>query len=62
MVSERHDKDGEAEQEWDASWAGQERAQFNAILSSTPAQRLAWLEEVTRLAHASGALPCRDEG
>ena len=62
MVSERRHKDGETEEEWDASWAGTERAQFNAILSATPAQRLAWLEEAIRLAHASGALPRQDEG
>lgn len=57
MRAESHDKDGKAVEEWDASWAGTERAQFETILSATPAQRLAWLEEVIKLAHASGALP-----
>ena len=42
---------------WDAaSWEGAERAQLETMLAATPAQRLAWLEEAMRLAHASGAL------
>ena len=45
---------GKVEDEWGAAtWAGLERAQLKAAL----AQRLAWLEEAMRLAHASGALP-----
>lgn len=62
MTPEVHGEDGKAEEEWDASWAGMERAQFEAILSATPAQRLAWLEEALRLAHASGALPLQAGG
>ena len=42
--------------EWDASWEGVERAQLETMLAATPAERLAWLEEAMRLAHASGAL------
>ena len=43
---------------WAATWAGVERAQLETVLTSTtPAERLAWLEEAMRLAHASGALP-----
>ena len=42
--------------EWGASWEDVERAQLEAVLTATPAQRLAWLEEALRLAHASGAL------
>ena len=42
---------------WDAaSWEGVERAQLETMLAATPAERLAWLEEAMRLAHASGAL------
>ena len=42
---------------WDgASWEGAERAQLETMLAATPAERLAWLEEAMRLAHASGAL------
>ena len=46
---------GRAER-WDATWADVERAQLETMLAATPAQRLAWLEEAMRLAHASGAL------
>ena len=42
--------------EWAASWEGVERAQLETMLAATPAERLAWLEEAMRLAHASGAL------
>ena len=41
---------------WDITWAEVERAQLETMLTATPAQRLAWLEEAMRLAHASGAL------
>ena len=59
MVSENENPDEEAGagDEWDATWTGTERTQLEAALSATPAQRLAWLEEVIRLAHSSGALP-----
>ena len=52
----------EAEDEWDASWAGTKRAQLKAALAATPDQRLAWLEEAMRLAHAAGALPVKSGG
>lgn len=52
----------ETENEWDATWAGTRRAQLKAAMSATPEQRLAWLEEAMRLAHASGALPRQSEG
>ena len=41
---------------WNASFEDVERAQLETMLAATPAQRLAWLEEAMRLAHASGAL------
>ena len=41
---------------WDVTWEDVERAQLETILAATPAQRLAWLEEAMRIAHASGAL------
>ena len=48
---------GELSEGWDAtSWEGVERAQLETMLAATPAERLAWLEEAMRLAHASGAL------
>ena len=44
-------------QRWDVTWADVEEAQLETMLSATPAQRLAWLEEAMRLACASaGAL------
>lgn len=33
------------------------REQLRLRLRATPAQRLAWLEDAIRLAHATGALP-----
>ena len=47
---------GRSSERWDATWADVERAQLETMLAATPAQRLAWLEEAMRLAHASGAL------
>ena len=43
-------------QRWDVTWADVEEAQLETMLSATPAQRLAWLEEAMRLACGSGAL------
>ena len=40
----------------EAAWVEVEQAQLETMLRATPAQRLAWLEEAMRLAHASGAL------
>ena len=48
---------GRPSKRWDATWADVERTQLESVLTSTtPAERLAWLEEAMRLAHASGAL------
>ena len=43
-------------QQWVGTWAEVEQAQLETMLRATPAQRLAWLEEAMRLAHAFGAL------
>ena len=43
-------------QKWVGTWAEVEQAQLETMLRATPAQRLEWLEEAMRLAHASGAL------
>ena len=53
--------DGRA-QRWDVTWADVEQAQLETMLSATPMQRLAWLEEAMRLAYASGALEARRLG
>ena len=49
-------KDGARREQWVVSWEDVERAQLKTMLAATPAERLAWLEEAMRLAHASGAL------
>ncbi len=56
MKSKKEEKAGRGELWEAASWEGAERAQLETMLAATPAQRLAWLEEAIRLAHASGAL------
>jgi len=43
--------------DWEADWDGHGRWQLAAGLAATPAQRLAWLEEMMLLAFRSGALP-----
>jgi hypothetical protein len=42
--------------DWKAGWTDNERAQLQAWLKATPAQRLAWLEEALILAYRAGAL------
>ena len=43
------------------TWEAVERAQLETMLTATPAERLAWLEEAMRLARASGALEAARE-
>ena len=43
--------------DWDGGWDASRARQIDGWLRATPAQRLAWLEEMIRLAHRSGALP-----
>ncbi|HXJ65999.1 MAG TPA: hypothetical protein VNN79_19745 [Actinomycetota bacterium] len=43
---------GEAE-----GWARNERDRLLVGIDATPAERLAWLEEMIRVAHRTGALP-----
>ena len=45
--------------DWGVSWEAHRRAQLTMSLAATPAQRLAWLEEVLVLAYRTGALPKR---
>ncbi len=42
---------------WEVDWDAQRRRKFTIGLAATPAERLAWLEEMIELAHATGALP-----
>ncbi|MBI4516602.1 MAG: hypothetical protein HY699_12395 [Deltaproteobacteria bacterium] len=43
--------------QWGCGWEAQRLRQLTMGLAATPAQRLAWLEEMMRLAHRTGALP-----
>lgn len=45
---------------WQCSWEDARRRQLTVGLDASPAQRLAWLEEMIALAHRSGALPRND--
>ena len=45
----------------EGSWAQNERDRLTIGLEATPAQRLAWLEEMIRIAYRTGALPRRGE-
>ena len=46
----------ESSDRWDATWEGARKQLLESALAATPAQRLAWLEEVLDLAHRAGAL------
>ena len=48
-------------EEWNSGWEARRIEQMILGLRATPAQRLAWLEEVIALAHRAGALPKRRE-
>jgi len=50
-----------AENDWQVDWESHRRHQLTAALRATPAQRLAWLEEMIRLAYRTGALRAREE-
>lgn len=46
------------EPEWPNGWDAHREAQRARLLATTtPAERLAWLEEMIALAHRTGALP-----
>jgi hypothetical protein len=46
----------ESDDRWDATWEGTRKQLLESTLAATPAQRLAWLEEMLELAHHAGAL------
>ena len=46
----------ESADHWDATWEGARKQLLESTLAATPAQRLAWLEEMLELAHRAGAL------
>ena len=47
---------------WDATWEGARRQALESSLAATPAQRLAWLEEMLELAYRTGALVRKPSG
>ena len=49
------------ENDWHCGWEDARRRQLTAGLDATPAQRLAWLEDMIAFAHRSGALPRKDK-
>jgi len=49
-------EDAETDDRWDATWEGARRQLLKSTLAATPAQRLAWLEEMLELAYRAGAL------
>jgi len=52
------DRDESSGIDWKGDdWESKRRRSLTLALAATPAQRLAWLEQAIRLAHASGALP-----
>jgi len=56
-VTERRSDDA---RDWHGGWDAHRQAQRARMADeTTPAQRLAWLEEMIVLAHRSGALPRR---
>jgi hypothetical protein len=51
-----NERPGRNEVEWPVSWRAARDAQYRDMARATPIQRLLWLEEALRVAHASGAL------
>ena len=47
---------GEDKSDW-GSWTDNDERKLTMALRATPAERLAWLEEMIVLAYRSGALP-----
>lgn len=45
--------------DWECSWEATRERQKRLFFEATPAERLRWLVEIQRIAHASGALPRR---
>jgi hypothetical protein len=48
---------GESADRWAATWEDARRQHLESTLAATPAQRLAWLEEVLEIAYRAGGLP-----
>ncbi len=57
-----HSEADESADCWDATWEGARRQLLESTLAATPAQRLAWLEEVLEIAYRAGALGSKPTG
>ena len=55
------DERTEPGRDWNATWEGAREQLLMATFAATPAQRLAWLEEMLELAHRAGALGKRPD-
>lgn len=49
----------ESDRPWDATWEGARQQLLESTLAATPAQRLAWLEEILSIAYRAGALAAK---
>ena len=61
-MTTRRSEAAESADRWDATWEGARRQLLESTLAATPAQRLAWLEEVLEIAHRAGALGLKPPG
>ena len=61
-MTTRRSEAAESADRWDATWEGARRQLLESTLAATPAQRLAWLEEVLEIAHRAGALGWKPTG
>lgn len=52
--------DKQSPDDWPVTWAAQRADQLDRVLAASPAQRLAWLEDMIRIAFQTGALPRRE--
>ena len=60
MNPDASEREPEATADWQGDdWETARRRKLTLGLAATPVERLAWLEEVIRLAWAAGALPRR---
>ncbi len=46
----------EVRDRWDSTWEGARQQLLESTLAASPAQRLAWLEEMLEIAYRAGAL------
>ena len=51
-----------SQDDWQADWEGHRLWQLTAALDATPAQRLAWLEEMIQLAYRARRAAQRQAG